>query len=77
MFLRCVMSHSATFIFQSIFYGHKLHTPYFTRVSEVHGVHSLQEEAVLAVSSGNKRTRIGFVMLFTHMMDCDEATLSV
>lgn len=45
--------------------------------SEVHGVHSLQEEAVLAVSSGNKRTRIGFVMLFTHMMDCDEATLSV
>lgn len=55
----------------------QLHTPHFTRASEVHGVHSLQEEAVLAVSSGNKRTRIGFVMLFTHMMDCDEATLSV
>lgn len=45
--------------------------------SEVHGVRPQQEEAVWAVSRGNKRTRIGFVRLFTHMMDCDEATLSV
>lgn len=74
-FLGCYIVHCNIYI--SIHLLWLWHTLYFTRASEVHGVHSIQEEAVLAVSPGNKRTRTGFVWLFTHMMDCDEATLSV
>ena len=34
------------------------------------------QAAALAVSPGNKSSRIGFVRASTHMMDCDQATLS-
>lgn len=50
----------------------ELHRLYFRRVWEVHGI----QAAALAVSPGNKSTRIGFVRASTHMMDCDQATLS-
>lgn len=76
MFLGCYIVQCNIYISIHLLWLQR-HTPYFTRASEVHGVHSVQEEAVLAVSPGNKRTRIGFVWLFTHMMDCDEATLIV
>lgn len=70
-------SYSATFISPSIFYAFRRHTPSFTRASEVHGVRSLQEEAVLAVSPADKSTPVGFVRLFTGVMDGDEAALMV
>ena len=71
-----VILYGSTFIVPSICYGYN-DTHRLSQGPQRFMVHFLQEEAVLAASPGNKRTRIGFVWLFTHMMDCDEATLSV